>query len=141
MAVELVDRLAILVAVRRFPNMGAAYSRYLRSDSYAVCMRHFVRRATYVPFRRFLGDVRQELIQRPSLPLHGILDPIFATFCRRAVPMLRHAFLFLMLRFFPPSFYLVASAAFSFKIFSRIYLIPSSSMICIRHINVHYNSD
>jgi hypothetical protein len=34
MAAELVDRLAILVDVRRFPGMGAADSRSLRYDSY-----------------------------------------------------------------------------------------------------------
>jgi hypothetical protein len=57
MAAHLVDRLAILVAVCRFPCMGASNSRSLRFDSY-VCMQHFVRRTTYVPFRRFLEDVR-----------------------------------------------------------------------------------
>jgi hypothetical protein len=34
LAVEHVHRLAILVIVRRFPNMGAAISRYLPSESY-----------------------------------------------------------------------------------------------------------
>jgi hypothetical protein len=43
MAAELVDRLAIFVAVRRYPCMGAADSRSLRSGSY-VRMQHFVRR-------------------------------------------------------------------------------------------------
>jgi hypothetical protein len=57
MADELVDRLAILVAFRRFHGMGAADSRYLRCDSY-VRMQHLVRRTTSVPFRRFWGDVR-----------------------------------------------------------------------------------
>jgi hypothetical protein len=42
MATELVDRLAILVAVRRFLGMGADHSRSLRSVSY-VRMHHFVR--------------------------------------------------------------------------------------------------
>jgi hypothetical protein len=72
MAAELVDRLATLVAVRRFHGMGAANSRSLRSDSY-VLMPHFVRRPTHVPFRRFLGDVRREFMQRLSAALHGIL--------------------------------------------------------------------
>jgi hypothetical protein len=56
MAAELmVDRLAILVAVRRFSGMGVGDSRSLRSDSY-VRLQHFARRTTYVhPFRRFLG--------------------------------------------------------------------------------------
>jgi hypothetical protein len=42
MAVELVDRLAILVAVRRFPSKGATYFRSLQYDSY-VRMQHFIR--------------------------------------------------------------------------------------------------
>jgi hypothetical protein len=54
MTAELVDRLAILVAVRRFLGMGDVYSHSLRSNSY-VRMKHFVRRTTSVPFRRFWG--------------------------------------------------------------------------------------
>jgi hypothetical protein len=77
MAVDLVDRLAILLIVRRFPSMGAADSRSLRSESYAR-MKEFVRRFAYVPFRRFLGDVRREFIQRLSVALHGTLG-----FCPR----------------------------------------------------------
>jgi NAD-specific glutamate dehydrogenase len=72
MAAELVDRLAIPVAIRRFPSMGAADSRSLRYDNY-VRMQNFVRRTTYVPFRRFLGDVRREFMQRLSDALHGTL--------------------------------------------------------------------
>jgi hypothetical protein len=72
MADELVDRLAILVVVRRFPCMGAAHSRSLSYDSY-VHMQYFVRRSTYVPFLRFLGDVRREFMQRLSAALHGTL--------------------------------------------------------------------
>jgi hypothetical protein len=72
MAAELVNRVAILVIVRRFPGMGAAYSRSLLCDSY-VRMQHFVRRSTYVPFRRFRGDVRREFMQRLSATLHGNL--------------------------------------------------------------------
>jgi hypothetical protein len=59
MEAELVDRLAILVVVRRFLGMGATDSRSLRFDTY-VRILHFVRRSTYVPFRRFWGDVRSE---------------------------------------------------------------------------------
>jgi hypothetical protein len=73
MAVELVDRLAILVVARRFPGMGAADSRSLRSYYGYVRMQHFVRRSTYVPFRHFLGDVRREFMQRLSAALHGTL--------------------------------------------------------------------
>jgi hypothetical protein len=72
MAAELVDRLGILVAFRRFPSIGAAYFRSLRSYSF-VRMQHFVRRSTFVPFRRFLGDVRREFMQRLSAALHGAL--------------------------------------------------------------------
>jgi hypothetical protein len=56
MAAELVDRLAILVAIRCFPSMGVDGSRSLRSDNY-VRLQHFVRRTTFVPFWRNLGDV------------------------------------------------------------------------------------
>jgi hypothetical protein len=41
MADELVDRMAILVAVRRFHGMGVGDSRSWRYDSY-VRMQHFV---------------------------------------------------------------------------------------------------
>jgi hypothetical protein len=44
-AVEFVDRLAILEAVRRFLGMGDADSRSLRSDRY-VRMQHIVHRTT-----------------------------------------------------------------------------------------------
>ena len=71
-AAEVVDRLAILVVVRRFHGMGAGDSRSLRSDSY-VRMQHFVRRSTSLPFRRFLGDVRREFMQRLSAALHGTM--------------------------------------------------------------------
>jgi hypothetical protein len=66
MAVALVDRLAILAAVRRFPSMGADDSRSLRSESY-------VRRTTKIPFRGFLGDVRREFMQHLYTALHGTL--------------------------------------------------------------------
>jgi hypothetical protein len=69
-AAKLVDRLAILLAVRRFHAMGAADSRSLRSDSY-VRMQHFFRRYTYDPFRRFWGDVRRDFLQHLFTALHG----------------------------------------------------------------------
>jgi hypothetical protein len=59
MATKFVDRLAILVAVRRFPGIGEVDSRTLRYDNY-VRIQHFVRRTTCVPFRRFWGNVRRE---------------------------------------------------------------------------------
>jgi hypothetical protein len=60
------------VGVRRFPDVGANDSRSLRYDNY-VRMQHFVRRSTYVPFRRFWGDVRREFMQRLSVALHATL--------------------------------------------------------------------
>jgi hypothetical protein len=42
MAAELVDRLAIMVVVRRFPDTSAANFRFLRSSGY-VRMQHFAR--------------------------------------------------------------------------------------------------
>jgi hypothetical protein len=57
MAAELGDRMAILVAVHRFLGMGDADFRSLRFDSYDR-MQHFVRRITFIPFQRLLGDVR-----------------------------------------------------------------------------------
>jgi hypothetical protein len=72
MAAELVDRLAIFVAVRRFLGMSAADSRSLRSDNY-VRIHHFVRRCTYFLFGVFGGDVRREFMQRLSAAPHGTL--------------------------------------------------------------------
>jgi hypothetical protein len=106
MAAELLDRMAILVVVRRFHDMGAADSRSMRSDSY-VRMQHFVRRSTYVPFRRFLGDVRREIMQRLSAALHGTLGSYLRDAFRRAVLTLWPAFVFLGLRFFPLFFFLL----------------------------------
>jgi hypothetical protein len=55
-AVELVDRLVILVAVRRFSSMGATDSRSLRSECY-VRMQHFVHALIYLlcSLSTFLG--------------------------------------------------------------------------------------
>jgi hypothetical protein len=66
-------RLATLVVARRLSSMGAADHRFFR---YEICarMKEFVRRS-YVPFRRFLGDVRREFMQRLSMALLGTLSP------------------------------------------------------------------
>jgi NAD-specific glutamate dehydrogenase len=72
MAAELVDRLAILVAVRRLCGMGAGDFRSLQSHTY-VRIHHFVRRTIYVPFQRFWGDVRREFMQRLFNALHSTL--------------------------------------------------------------------
>jgi hypothetical protein len=95
---ELVDRVAIMVAVRHFRGMGDVDSRSLRSDSY-VRLKHFVRRTTSIPFRRFLGGVRREFMQRLYATLLGTMVPNSATLCKRAMLTLWHAFMFLGLRF------------------------------------------
>jgi hypothetical protein len=69
MAAELVDRLAILVAIRRFLGMGVVDSRSFSGDRY-VRLQHFVRPTTYVPFR---GHVRREFMQSLYASLHGTL--------------------------------------------------------------------
>jgi hypothetical protein len=108
----MVDRMAILVAVRRFPSMGVADFCSLRSYRY-VRIQHFVRRITFVPFRRFWGIC--DVNSRNVFPLLFMVlwAPISATLCMKAMLMLWHAFMFLELRFFPLLFfYLVASTAF-----------------------------
>jgi hypothetical protein len=115
MAAELVDRLAILVAIRRFLSMGVADSRSLRSGCY-VRMQHFVRRTTYVPFRSFWGMCGDSSCNVFLLLFMVLWVPISAMLCRRAVLMLWHAFLFLGLRFFPFFFFgLLAYAVVSCK--------------------------
>jgi hypothetical protein len=74
MADDIVDRLAMMVAFRRFTSIGAADSRSLRLENYPRM--EFVRRYTYVdyvPFRQFLGDVSREFMRRLSVVLHGKL--------------------------------------------------------------------
>jgi hypothetical protein len=82
-------------------------------------MKHFVRVSTNVPFRRFRGDVRREFMQRLLLLFMELWVPTSATFFRRAVLTLWHAFLFLGLRVFPLFFFLLGglqpSAAFSYN--------------------------
>jgi hypothetical protein len=87
MAAELVDRMAILVAVRRFPGMGAANSRSLRSDNY-VRMHHFARQNTSIPFRRFWGMCDESSCNVFLLLFMVLWVPISVTLCMRAVLML-----------------------------------------------------
>jgi hypothetical protein len=84
MAAELVNRLAILVAVCRFSRMGVAKSRSLRYDCYAR-MQHFVRRSTCVPFRDFWGTCGENPCKVFLLLFMVLWVPIFATLCMRAM--------------------------------------------------------
>jgi hypothetical protein len=104
MAAELVDRLAILVAVRRFPGMGAApYSRSLRSGSY-VRMQN-ISRTSYVLFWRFGGDVRREFMQRLCAALHGTMGSYLRDALQEGSADAVAYFQFLGLRFFPRFFF------------------------------------
>jgi hypothetical protein len=115
MATKLIDRLAILVEVRRFRGMGGTESRSLRFNSY-VRMQHFVRISTYVPFRRFWGDVRENLCNVFLLLFMALWVLTFAMRCRRAVLMLWPAFLFLGLKSmgFPPPLTIILLGGFHF---------------------------
>jgi hypothetical protein len=76
LAGELVDRLAILVAVRRFPGMGAASSRNLVLCAMAfitVCNISLDYLCSFSAFWAFGGYVRREFMQRLSVALHGTL--------------------------------------------------------------------
>jgi hypothetical protein len=70
--VELANRLANSVVVRRYLGTGDVDSRSLCSDIYNVGMHDGVR-LTLIPFMRFLGDVRLEFMQRLSVVLHRTL--------------------------------------------------------------------
>jgi hypothetical protein len=60
------------VVVGWFNGMGAVSSRALRYGNYAR-LKAFVRRFSFGSFHRFLGDAYREIIQRPSVVLHGTL--------------------------------------------------------------------
>jgi Na+(H+)/acetate symporter ActP len=114
MAAELVDRLAILVVVRRFHGMGAADSRSLRLVM-SVCNILFVELLMFL-FDVFGGMSAVNSCNIFLLFFMALWAPISATLFMRAVLTLWHAFLFLGLRFFLfSSFCLVASTAFSCK--------------------------
>jgi hypothetical protein len=93
MAVELVDRVAILVAVRCFRGMGAANSRSLRSDIH-VRMQHFVRRTNSRTFLYggFWGMCDVNSCNGFLLLFMAHWVPISATLFKRVVLKLWHAF-------------------------------------------------
>jgi hypothetical protein len=117
MAAELVDRLAILVAVRRCHGMGTAYFRSLRFYSY-IRMPHFVRRSNNIPFRRFPGDMRREIMQRNYAAFHGTLGSYDSdTLHEGSVLMMWHAFVLLGLRLvglFPPCPFFMLGVSITF---------------------------
>jgi hypothetical protein len=110
------------VAVRRFPDgMGAADSRSLRSDSY-VRMQHFVRRSTYVPFRRFLEDVRREFMQCLS-PLQGTMGSyLHDAFQEGSVDVV--------------ACLPIPRASGSFLLFSSFYLVATTVFFCRKSVDV-----
>jgi hypothetical protein len=70
-------------------------------------MQHLVRRTASLPFRRFLGDVRREFMQRLLMLSMELWVPVSATLCMRAVLMSWHAFLFRAYAFFHVFFFLL----------------------------------
>jgi hypothetical protein len=88
-------------------------------------MQHFVRRSTSVPFRRFMGDVRREFMQRLSAAFHGTLGSYlrdaFQEGSADAVARCSSGLGFFLF----PCFCLVASTAFSCKEFLSISFGPS----------------
>jgi hypothetical protein len=137
MAAELVDRMAILVALRRFSGMGDADSRSLRSNT-NICM--YVCSISFVELLMFLfgvfGGMCGENLCNVFLLLFMVfwVPIIFVTICTRALLMLWHAFLFLGLRLFHvSSVYLVKSIFFQVKI-SYLYTLPIKSVTSGTHL-------
>jgi hypothetical protein len=95
---EVVDRLDMLVAIRRFLGMGVTDYCSLRCDN-DVRMQHFVRRSIPLPFRLFGGIRGENSCNVFLLPFIVLWVPICATLCRRAMLMVWLAFLFLGLGF------------------------------------------
>jgi hypothetical protein len=88
----------------------------LRYDNY-VRLQQFVRRTTYVPFRRFLGDTRREFMQHMCAALHGTLGSYLGDALQEGNVDVVACLLVLRAEVFPliSSFYLVVSAVFSCK--------------------------
>ena len=123
MAVELVDRLAILVAARRFLGMGAAKSRALRFDN-NVRMQHLVGRFTCISFRCFLRDMRREIVQRLFAALHGTLGSYLRdAFHEGSADVVAC----------PP----VPSSGFGFFLFSSFCLVASTAFSCKKKFQLH----
>jgi hypothetical protein len=118
MAAESVDRMAILVAVRRFPGMAAWVLLTLVLCALivtSVCNISFVEVLLFL-FGVFWGMCDESSCNVFLLLFMVLWVPISVMLCRGAVLMLWHAFLFLGLRFFLFfSFCLVAYATFSCK--------------------------
>jgi hypothetical protein len=110
MAVELVDRHAISVAVRRFLGMGVAGNRSLPSVM-SVCIISFVELLLFL-FGVFWGVCGESSCNIFMLLFMVLWVPASTMLCKRAVLMLWHAFLFLGLRFFPLFFSLLGGLSF-----------------------------
>jgi hypothetical protein len=133
MAAELVDRLAILVAVRRFRGMGAIDSRLLRANGY-VCMQHFVRRTTLFLFGVF-GEMCGESSCNVFLKLFMVLwVPIYLRDALHAgsadvvaclpVPRAQVFPFFLLFAWWPPLLFLVRNGIIYCSASIREHLIP-----------------
>jgi hypothetical protein len=98
MPTDLVDRLAMLVAVCRFPGMGAHDSWSLRLDSYDRMQKIFCSSIYFCSLSNFFRGcaVRSEISCNVFLLLFmTIWVLVFRTLCRREIRMLWYAVLFL----------------------------------------------
>jgi hypothetical protein len=89
-AFDLVDRLATLVALRRFPSIEVTDSRSYRYESYAR-MKEFVRRSTLFLFVDFLRMCAVSSCNVFVWVVMGRWVPISVMPCMRVVQLLLHA--------------------------------------------------
>jgi hypothetical protein len=122
-ATGLVDRMAILVVVRRCHGMGVADSRSLH---FRIVMSAC--KISSVDLLLFLFDILGRCVARTYATsllcssLYFGFSYLRATLCKRAMLMLWRAFSFFGLTFFlVSSFYLVISTAFSYKNYNRFH--------------------
>jgi hypothetical protein len=111
MAADLVDRLATLVAVRRYPGIVTWVLLILVLCALRVmslCNILSVELLLFL-FGVFWGMCGENSCNVFLLLFMVLSVPIFATLCMRAVMMLWHAIMFLGLRFFPLFFFLLGA--------------------------------
>jgi hypothetical protein len=109
MAAKLVDRLAVLVAFRRFLGMVLQTLAHCVLTVMSACTISFVDLLMLL-FDDFGGSCGENSCNVFLLVFMVPWVPTFATLCMRAMLMLWHAFLFLGLRpmgFYPPFSFLI----------------------------------
>jgi hypothetical protein len=126
MADELVYRMSILVAARRFLGMGAYDYHFCAMAIMSVCSISFVELLMFL-FGVFGGMCGENSCNVFLQLFMVILVPISLTLCKRAVLMLWHAFLFLGLRLFPLFFLFAWWSPLLFLVRQYTYTPPQKS--------------